>query len=119
MNFFPSTPVNIDWINTPAFEGLQDLINFIGSFVSAPIFFGISVINILVITFAIHYLIGIFLGGIEPRSPSEVNQNTTIYNRNLTAYRIYPFKPHDSLRVHDYVPSSSSSGTPKSSGYIQ
>lgn len=51
---------------TTAFSGLLDLINFIGSFVVTPIWFGISFLQLLAISFLVYYVIGILLGGIAP-----------------------------------------------------
>lgn len=54
--------------NTVAFGVLMELISFVGAFVTTPMFFGLSVINILVISFIFSYVIGICLGGITPRA---------------------------------------------------
>lgn len=54
--------------NTVAFEVLMQLISVLGSFVTTPLFFGLSVLNILVISFIFTYVIGICLGGITPRA---------------------------------------------------
>lgn len=54
--------------STVAFSVLMELINVLGSFVTTPMFFGLSVINILVISFIFSYVIGICLGGITPRA---------------------------------------------------
>lgn len=52
---------------TVAFTNLLDLIRFVGLFVTTPLFFGLSVINLLVITFVFNIVIGILLGGSAPR----------------------------------------------------
>ena len=52
---------------TVAFTNLLDLIRFVGLFVTTPLFFGLSVINLLVITFVFNLVIGILLGGNAPR----------------------------------------------------
>lgn len=54
--------------NTVAFSVLMELISVLGAFVTTPMFFGLSVINILVISFIFSYVIGICLGGITPRA---------------------------------------------------
>lgn len=54
--------------NTVAFTTLMDLISVLSSFVNSPIFFGISFLQILVISVLFHMLIGLLLGGIMPRS---------------------------------------------------
>ena len=54
--------------NTAAFTTLMDLISVLSSFVNSPIFFGISFLQILVISVLFHMLIGLLLGGIMPRS---------------------------------------------------
>lgn len=53
--------------NTIAFSVLMELISVLGSFVTTPMFFGLSVLNILVISFVFSYVIGICLGGVSPR----------------------------------------------------
>lgn len=52
-------------------EGLYDLISFIGSFIISPLWFGLSVLQLMAIAFIVHFIIGILLGGIEPRSNFE------------------------------------------------
>lgn len=54
--------------NTVAFSTLMELIRVVGAFVDAPIFFNLSVLNILVISFLFNMIIGILLGGIAPRA---------------------------------------------------
>lgn len=54
--------------NTVGFSVLMELISVLGSFVTTPMFFGLSVLNILVISFIFTYVIGICLGGITPRA---------------------------------------------------
>lgn len=54
--------------NTVAFGVLMELISVVGTFVTTPLWFGLSVINILVISFIFTYVIGILLGGISPRA---------------------------------------------------
>lgn len=53
--------------NTVAFSVLMELISVLGSFVTTPMFFGLSVLNILVILFIFNMVIGVCLGGISPR----------------------------------------------------
>lgn len=53
--------------STTAFSTLMDLIAILGSFVTTPLFFGLSVLNILVLTFVFNMVIGLLLGGISPR----------------------------------------------------
>lgn len=54
--------------NTVAFGVLIELISVLGTFVTTPLFFGLSVLNILVISFIFTYVIGLCLGGISPRA---------------------------------------------------
>lgn len=54
--------------NTVAFGVLMELISVLGTFVTTPLFFGLSVLNILVISFIFTYVIGLCLGGISPRA---------------------------------------------------
>lgn len=51
-----------------AFGVLMELISVLGSFVTTPLFFGLSVLNMLVISFIFSFVIGICLGGISPRA---------------------------------------------------
>ena len=51
-----------------AFGVLMDLISVLGSFVTTPLFFGLSVLNMLVISFIFSFVIGICLGEISPRA---------------------------------------------------
>lgn len=53
--------------STVAFSVLMELISVLGIFLTTPMFFGLSVINILVISFIFSYVIGICLGGVSPR----------------------------------------------------
>ena len=66
--------------NTVAFSNLMDLISVLSSFVNSPIFFGISFLQILVISVLFHMLIGLLLGGIMPRSLLVNRENYT--NKN-------------------------------------
>lgn len=59
--------------DTIAFSTLMDLILVLYNFVNYPIFFGISFLQILVISVLFHMLIGLLLGGIMPR-PLLVNR---------------------------------------------
>ena len=63
--------------NTVAFSTLMDLISVLSSFVNSPIFFGISFLQILVISVLFHMLIGLLLGGIMPRSLLVKRENYT------------------------------------------
>lgn len=53
--------------NTVAFANLMDLISVFGTFCTTSLFFGLSVLNILIITFIFTKVIGILLGGTAPR----------------------------------------------------
>lgn len=69
--------------NTVAFGVLMELISVLGSFVTTPMFFGLSVINILVISFIFTYVIGICLGGISLRvnvTRDNIRQSTSDSN---------------------------------------
>ena len=66
----------------PAFSSLLNLISFLGDFLTTPIWFGLSFIQLLLLSFVIHYIIGILLGGISPRTRLE-KVNTT--NNNIYA----------------------------------
>lgn len=46
----------------------MELISVLGSFITTPLFFGLSVLNMLVISFIFSFVIGICLGGISPRA---------------------------------------------------
>lgn len=61
--------------NTVAFAELMNLINVISSFVSTPIFFGLSFLQILVISLIFHKVIGVLLGGIAPRISKDNSGN--------------------------------------------
>lgn len=68
--------------NTVAFDTLMQLISVLGSFVTTPLFFGLSVLNILVISFIFNMVIGVCLGGISPRLLiSRENVNKYWYNK--------------------------------------
>lgn len=54
--------------NTVAFSFLIDIITFIGDFVTAPIFFNLSVLNILFISFILTHIIAICIGGFPDRT---------------------------------------------------
>lgn len=66
--------------NTVAFTTLMDLISVLSSFVNSPVFFGISFLQILVISVLFHMLIGLLLGGIMPRSLLVNRENHTNNN---------------------------------------
>ena len=53
--------------NTTAFSILMDLISVFGTFCTSSLFFGLSILNILVVTFIFNKVIGILLGGSAPR----------------------------------------------------
>lgn len=53
--------------NTVAFTELMNLLSVVGSLVTTPIFFGLSILHLLVITLIFNQVIGILLGGIAPR----------------------------------------------------
>lgn len=77
------TPIPVPVMTeTTAYSGLLDLITFIGSFITEPIWFGISFLQLLVISFIIHYVIGIALGGIAPRVPFERKPHVDRNNSN-------------------------------------
>lgn len=61
--------------NTVAFGVLMELISVLGTFVTTPLFFGLSVLNILVISFVFNYIIGLCLGGISPRANNTREKN--------------------------------------------
>ena len=63
--------------NTVAFTTLMDLISVLSSFVNSPIFFGISFLQILVISVLFHMLIGLLLGVIMLRSLLVNRENYT------------------------------------------
>lgn len=68
-------------------EGLYDLISFIGSFVTSPLWFGLSVLQLMAIAFIIHFAIGILLGGIAPRSSFEktsLSSSDNLLNNTLS-----------------------------------
>lgn len=54
--------------NTVAFSFLMDIIAFIGNFITAPIFFNLSVLNILFISFILTHIIAICIGGFPDRT---------------------------------------------------
>ena len=54
--------------NTTAFSTLIDMISFIGSFITTPIFFGLSVLNILFISFILTHIIAVCIGGFPDRT---------------------------------------------------
>lgn len=60
--------------NTVAFSYLMDLISVIGDLFTTQFIFGFSIFNFIVITFLFNAVIGILLGGIEPRAknPSDI-----------------------------------------------
>lgn len=76
-------------VETTAYSGLLDLITFIGSFITAPIWFGISFLQLLVISFVIHYVIGIALGGIAPRVPFERKPHIDYNNHHVSQGMVY------------------------------
>lgn len=53
--------------STVSFSILMELIQVVGAFVTAPLFFNLSVIHILIISFVFNMVIGILLGGVAPR----------------------------------------------------
>ena len=59
--------------STVAFSTLMDLIQVVGNFVTSPIFFNLSVIHILIISFVFNMVIGILLGGVAPRHLSHIS----------------------------------------------
>lgn len=54
--------------NTTAFGVLMELIQVIGNFITAPIFFNLSVLNILFISFILTHIIAICIGGFPDRT---------------------------------------------------
>lgn len=54
--------------NTTAFDVLMQLIQVLGDFITRPIFFNLSVLNILFISFILTHVISICIGGIADRS---------------------------------------------------
>lgn len=80
--------------NTVAFSYLMDLIEVIGSLFTTQFIFGFSIFSLIVIAFLFNAVIGILLGGIEPRAK---NPSDTAYQRSSTsnpfssgAREIYP-----------------------------
>lgn len=69
-------------------EGLYDLISFIGSFITSPLWFGLSVLQLMAIAFIVHFIIGILLGGITPR---------TSFERSFVSEK----KPSENVLNHD------------------
>lgn len=63
--------------NTVAFSTLMELISVLGTFCTTPLFFGLSVLNILVISFIFSMVIGLCLGGISPRVVDKVENLRT------------------------------------------
>lgn len=54
--------------NTTAFACLTDLISVIGSFFTTPFIFGLSILQIVIISVVSYFILNIFLGGrINPR----------------------------------------------------
>ena len=49
--------------NTTAFSYLTDLISVIGSIFTTPFIFGLSILQIVILTVIFHVIISIFLGG--------------------------------------------------------
>lgn len=54
--------------NTVAFSFLMDIIKFVGNFITAPIFFNLSILNILFISFILTHIISICIGGFPSRA---------------------------------------------------
>lgn len=76
-------------LDSYAYAGLVDLISFIGTFVSTPMWFGLSVLQLLVIVFCVHFVIGICLGGIS-HSPRAYG-NPDAYDRfSYASFRVLP-----------------------------
>lgn len=76
--------------NTVAFSVLMELISVVGSFITTPMFFGLSVLNILVISFIFNYVIGLCLGGIAPR-PKNVTNNVDNRTLSVNQERVFHF----------------------------
>lgn len=75
--------------NTVAFGVLMELISVLGSFVTTPLFFGLSVLNILVISFIFTYVIGLCLGGVTPRA---------IFTREKNSGQVREISPRDGAK---------------------
>ena len=71
--------------NTVAFQELMNLISVIGSFVTTPIFFNLSIMHLLVITLIFNQVIGILLGGIALRVNFGRNNSTSGDVREVSA----------------------------------
>lgn len=82
--------------NTVAFGVLMELISVLGSFVTTPMFFGLSVINILVISFIFNMVIGICLGGVSPRARIVNNDNRTV---SVNQERVLHFHASDNPSI--------------------
>ena len=75
-----------------ACQGLMDCISFIGDFINSPFFFGLTALQLLVLAFIAHYIIGILLGGISPRTNSSYLYDTAVWAN----YKIIPDEPAES-----------------------
>lgn len=62
--------------NTTAFDVLIQLIQVLGDFITRPIFFNLSVLNILFISFILTHVIAISIGGFPDRTRSVRVVNT-------------------------------------------
>lgn len=92
---------NIDVMSTPAYAGLVDIIALIGDFVTSPIWFGLSFLQLLVITCVAHFIIGICLGGIALRV---TYSKPDLYDRfSYAQFRIIPEDNHPVVMNYDYT----------------
>ena len=74
--------------NTVAFGYLMQLIEVIGSLFTTQFLFGFSILNLITIAFLFNAVIGVMLGGIEPRAK---NPSDTAYQRANTSQPLKPF----------------------------
>lgn len=71
--------------NTVAFTELMNLLSVVASFVTTPIFFGLSILHLLVITLIFNQVIGILLGGIAPRINFGRDNHTASDNHTVSS----------------------------------
>lgn len=71
--------------STVAFSTLMELIQVVGNFVTTPLFFNLSVIHILIISFVFNMVIGILLGGVAPRAFVHNNERSQVYQTSVNA----------------------------------
>lgn len=93
--------VNIDLMSTPAYEGLEDIIALIGHFVTSHLWFGLSFLQLLVIIYVAHFIIGICLGGIAPRVSYS---KPDLYDRfSYASFKVIPEDNHPVVVTNDWT----------------